>query len=55
LIEEVIATHPAVAECAVIARDDELKGQMSMGLVVFKSDMSITDGRPATAVDKPHT
>ncbi len=42
-IEEVIATHPAVAECAVIARDDELKGQVPMGLVVLKSGATIDD------------
>jgi len=42
-IEEVIATHPAVAECAVIARDDELKGQVPMGLVVLKSGANVED------------
>lgn len=42
-IEEVIATHPAVAECAVIARDDDLKGQVPMGLVVLKSGMTIAE------------
>jgi propionyl-CoA synthetase len=42
-IEEVVAAHPAVAECAVIARNDELKGQIPMGLVVLKSGMSITE------------
>ncbi len=42
-IEEVIATHPAVAECAVIARDDDLKGQVPMGLVVLKSGATIAE------------
>ena len=42
-IEEVIATHPAVAECAVIARDDELKGQTPMGLVVLKGSAAIDE------------
>ena len=42
-IEEVIATHPAVAECAVIARDDDLKGQVPMGLVVLKSGATIDE------------
>ena len=42
-IEEVVATHPAVAECAVIARDDDLKGQVPMGLVVLKSGVAITE------------
>ncbi len=42
-IEEVVARHPAVAECAVIARDDALKGQVPMGLVVLKSGVNIED------------
>jgi propionyl-CoA synthetase len=42
-IEEVVATHPAIAECAVIARDDELKGQIPMGLVVLKSGVTISE------------
>ncbi|NOT97470.1 MAG: AMP-binding protein, partial [Sideroxydans sp.] len=42
-IEEVVAGHPAVAECAVIARDDDLKGQVPMGLVVLKSGAAIDD------------
>jgi propionyl-CoA synthetase len=42
-IEEVIASHPAVAECAVIARDDDLKGQVPMGLVVLKSGVTISE------------
>jgi propionyl-CoA synthetase len=42
-IEEVIANHPAVAECAVIARDDDLKGQVPMGLVVLKSGVTVDE------------
>ena len=42
-IEEVIATHPAVAECAVIARDDDIKGQVPMGLVVLKSGVTLDE------------
>ena len=42
-IEEVVATHPDVAECAVIARDDTLKGQVPMGLVVLKSGATISE------------
>jgi propionyl-CoA synthetase len=42
-IEEVVATHPDVAECAVIARDDNLKGQVPMGLVVLKSGATISE------------
>jgi propionyl-CoA synthetase len=36
-IEEVLAAHPDVAECAVIGVKDELKGQIPLGLVVLKS------------------
>ncbi|TRW78467.1 propionyl-CoA synthetase [Mycolicibacterium sp. 018/SC-01/001] len=42
-IEEVLATHPAVAECAVIGVPDEIKGQAPRGLVVVKAGAS-TDG-----------
>ena len=36
-MEEVIATHPHVAECAVFGVDDQLKGQKPLGLVVLKA------------------
>lgn len=36
-MEEVIATHPDVAECAVIGVHDALKGQAPRGLVVLKA------------------
>jgi propionyl-CoA synthetase len=36
-MEEVIATHPSVAECAVFGASDSLKGQLPVGLVVLKS------------------
>jgi propionyl-CoA synthetase len=39
-IEAVLATHPAVAECAVIGVADELKGQVPRGFVVLKSGAS---------------
>jgi propionyl-CoA synthetase len=40
-MEEVLAAHPAVAECAVIGVHDELKGQQPRGFVVLKSGVSI--------------
>lgn len=40
-MEEVIGRHPAVAECAVVGRNDELKGQMPMGFVILKSGIEI--------------
>ncbi|WP_433291095.1 propionyl-CoA synthetase [Actinoplanes sp. CA-030573] len=36
-MEEVLAGHPAVAECAVIGVADPLKGQLPRGFVVLKS------------------
>lgn len=36
-MEEVVATHPDVAECAVIGTDDALKGQLPIGLAVLKA------------------
>ncbi|MYS80247.1 propionyl-CoA synthetase [Embleya scabrispora] len=36
-MEEVLAAHPDVAECAVIGVADELKGQVPRGLVVLKA------------------
>lgn len=38
--EEVLAGHPDVAECAVFGVADELKGELPLGLVVLKSDVS---------------
>jgi propionyl-CoA synthetase len=39
-MEEVLAAHPAVAECAVIGVHDALKGQVPRGFVVLKSGVS---------------
>jgi propionyl-CoA synthetase len=36
-MEEVLASHPAVAECAVIGVKDSLKGEAPCGFVVLKS------------------
>ncbi len=35
-MEELIGGHEAVAECAVVGVDDQLKGQLPIGLVVLK-------------------
>ncbi|MFT5397465.1 MAG: propionyl-CoA synthetase [Gammaproteobacteria bacterium] len=40
-MEEVVGRHPMVAECAVIGRSDELKGQIPMGFVVLKNSTDI--------------
>jgi propionyl-CoA synthetase len=39
-IEEVLAAHPDVAECAVIGVADAVKGQVPMGLLVLKAGVS---------------
>lgn len=39
-MEEVLASHPDIAECAVIGVKDELKGQVPMGFVVLKAGVS---------------
>ncbi|MEL6862877.1 MAG: propionyl-CoA synthetase [Bacteroidota bacterium] len=41
-MEEVVASHPAIAECAVIGIKDELKGQIPVGFYVLKSGVSST-------------
>jgi propionyl-CoA synthetase len=39
-MEEIVSTHQAVAECAVIGASDSLKGQLPLGFVVLKSGVS---------------
>ncbi|MBK1657048.1 AMP-binding protein [Paracraurococcus ruber] len=39
-MEEVLASHPDVAECAVVGVKDSLKGQVPLGLVVLKSGVT---------------
>ena len=41
-MEEVLSSHPDVAECAVVGVSDETKGEVPLGLVVLKSSV----GRP---------
>ena len=40
-MEEIVADHPAVAECAVIGINDPLKGQEPIGLVLLKNGVEI--------------
>ncbi len=40
-MEEIVASHHSVAECAVIGINDELKGQIPLALVVAKSGEDI--------------
>jgi propionyl-CoA synthetase len=45
-MEEILASHPDVAECAVVGAKDELKGQTPLGLVVLKAGVN----RPAEEI-----
>src|SRR3989441_812730 len=36
-MEEVLASHPDVAECAVVGVADEIKGEIPLGLIVLKA------------------
>ena len=42
-MEEIIGKHNDVAECAVIGRHDDLKGQMPTGFVVLKNGVETSD------------
>jgi propionyl-CoA synthetase len=46
-MEEVLAAHPDVAECAVVGAADALKGQTPLGMVVLKAGV---DRDPAAVV-----
>ena len=42
-MEEVLAAHPAVAECSVIGVHDALKGQLPIGMLLLKDGVSIDE------------
>jgi propionyl-CoA synthetase len=42
-MEEVLASFPNVAECAVIGVEDSLKGQLPLGLVVMQSGADVDE------------
>src|SRR5271167_3296313 len=47
-MEEVLAAHPDVAECAVLGIKDELKGEVPCGFIVLKSGVN----RSPTEIEK---
>ncbi|MCP4578367.1 MAG: propionyl-CoA synthetase [Deltaproteobacteria bacterium] len=47
-MEEVLADHPDVAECAVLGVEDKLKGQMPIGFLVLNAGVT----REAEAIEK---
>jgi len=44
-LEEALATHEAVAECAVIGVEDALKGEMPLGFVVLNAGAEIDEAQ----------
>jgi propionyl-CoA synthetase len=42
-MEEILASHKDVAECAVVGAADELKGQVPLGFIVLKSGVNRPD------------
>ncbi|TNF86298.1 MAG: propionyl-CoA synthetase [Gammaproteobacteria bacterium] len=42
-MEEVVAEHPAVAECAVVGVADQDKGQIPLGLVLLKDGVNVSE------------
>jgi propionyl-CoA synthetase len=49
-LEEAVAHHPDVAECAVIGVKDELKGQRASGFITLKAGVTRDKGEIATEV-----
>ena len=47
-MEEVLASHPDVAECAVLGIRDDLKGEVPCGFIVLKSGVN----RPPSEIEK---
>jgi propionyl-CoA synthetase len=47
-IEEVLASHPDVAECAVLGIRDEIKGEQPCGFIVLKAGVK----RPAAIIEQ---
>ncbi len=49
-MEEAVARHPAVAECAVVGVNDDLKGQVPVGFLVLKAGVTTPQGDVAREV-----
>jgi propionyl-CoA synthetase len=47
-MEEVLASHTDVAECAVLGIKDELKGEVPCGFIVLKAGVN----RPSSEIEK---
>ena len=51
-MEEVLASHPDVAECSVIGVADQLKGELPLGLVVLKAGVARAERESAAELVK---
>ena len=49
-LEECLASHPLVAECAIVGVRDELKGQLPVGLIVL-TNTAAPDAGPQVVAD----
>jgi propionyl-CoA synthetase len=49
-MEEILASHPDVAECAVIGAADAMKGELPIGMIVLKAGVSRPQAQIVTEV-----
>ena len=49
-LEEVLASHPDVAECAVLGVADAIKGEIPLGLIVLKAGVQRSHGEIVSEV-----
>ena len=49
-LEEVLASHPDIAECAVLGVADEIKGEIPLGLIVLKAGVRRSDSEIVSEV-----
>ena len=49
-MEEVVAAHEGVAECAVVGVSDDLKGQLPVGFIILKDGFDIGGGSIEAAI-----
>lgn len=51
-MEEIVAAHPVVAECAVFGVNDNLKGEVPLGLVLLKDGVDIVEAELAAELEQ---
>jgi len=50
-IEEVVSSHPGVAECAVVGAADSLKGQVALAFAVLRDPAAVREPKAALALE----